>query len=161
MAKSKGRRHNYEAMFLISQAVEPSLGKAVEHIEHLLGRAEADVLALAKWDERRLAFEIEKQKRGLYILAYFSADPVNIEGLERDTNLSELVMRCMVLRADHLTEDEMKAADGRADLETEIKLRDDEGGEADASSGAPSGTETETQPETEANAETETASTNG
>jgi small subunit ribosomal protein S6 len=142
MSKSKGRKNNYEAMFLISQAAEPSLGKAVDHVKHLLERAEAEVIALAKWDERRLAFEIDKQKRGLYILAYFSADPVNIEGLERDTNLSELIMRCMVLRADHLTIDEMKAADGRTDLETEIKMRDDEPSESSSPAQAPSESET-------------------
>jgi hypothetical protein len=32
-------------------------------------------------------------------------------------------MRAMILRADHLTEDEMRAADGRDALETEAKLR--------------------------------------
>jgi len=28
---------------------------------------------MRKWDERRLAYEIKKQKRGLYILCYFKA----------------------------------------------------------------------------------------
>ena len=125
MPKSKGRTNHYEAMFLISQAAEPSLAKAIEHVNHLLGRADAEVIALSKWDERRLAFEIEKQKRGLYLLVYFTADPVNIVGLERDTNLSETIMRFMVLRADHLTEDEMRATDGRQELETEMKMREE------------------------------------
>ena len=133
MAESKGRKFNYEAMFLVSQSAEPSMGKAVEHIKHLLERASAEVIALSKWDERRLAFEIDKQKRGLYILAYFTADPVNIQGLERDCNLSETLMRAMFLRADHLTVEEMQATDGRTELDTEIKMRDEEAAAAEAS----------------------------
>jgi len=132
MPESKGRNHNYEAMFLISQLREPSLGKAIEHINTLLGRANAETIALSKWDERKLAYVIDKQKRGLYILAYFSADPVNIMGLERDSNLSETIMRAMILRADHLTLEEMQATDGRTELETEINMRDEQPAEASA-----------------------------
>lgn len=117
------RTYTYEAMFLISQAVAADLSGAVAHINELLARAHAEVIAMRKWDERRLAYEIKKQKRGLYILCYFKAPNTSISHLERDCNLSEKVMRVMILRADHLTEDEMRAADGRDALETEAKLR--------------------------------------
>ncbi len=113
MAESKGRKFNYEAMFLVSQSAEPSMGKAIEHIKHLFERANAEIIALSKWDERRLAFENDKQKRGLYVLAYFTADPVNIQGLERDCNLSETLMRAMFLRADHDHDQAEQATDGR------------------------------------------------
>jgi len=131
MAESKGRNHNYEAMFLISER-KADLATGVEHIKHLFGRANVETIAMSKWDERRLAFEIDKQKRGIYVLAYFSADPVSIVGLERDANLSEIIMRFMILRADHLTVEEMQATDARTELETEIKLRSDEAAKAEA-----------------------------
>jgi small subunit ribosomal protein S6 len=117
------RTYAYEAMFLISQAVAADLSGAVAHINELLARAHAEVIAMRKWDERRLAYEIKKQKRGLYILAYFKAPNTSIAHLERDCNLSEKILRAMILRADHLTEDEMRAADAREALETEAKLR--------------------------------------
>ncbi|MCC6661425.1 MAG: 30S ribosomal protein S6 [Phycisphaerales bacterium] len=117
------RTYTYEAMFLISQAVAADLSGAVAHINELLSRAHAEVIAMRKWDERRLAFEIKKQKRGLYILCYFKAPNTSIAHLERDCNLSEKVLRAMILRADHLSVDEMRAADGREALETEAKLR--------------------------------------
>ncbi len=113
----------YEAMFLISQATAADLRGAVAHINGLLARAKADVLAMRKWDDRRLAYEIQGQKRGVYILTYFKAPAPSIAGLERDCNLSEQIMRVMILRADHLSEDEMRAADGRTQLEDEARLR--------------------------------------
>lgn len=117
------RVYNYEGMFLLSQAVAADLGGAVEHVKEILARGHAQIIALRKWDERRLAYEIAGQKRGLYILVYFSAPNDQLAHVERDCNLSEKILRYMVLRCDHLTTDEMQAADGQRELETEIKLR--------------------------------------
>ncbi|HVZ93558.1 MAG TPA: 30S ribosomal protein S6 [Phycisphaerales bacterium] len=123
MSESKGRKYNYEAMFLITQANSVDLGGVVDHIREIFRRAHAELIAMKKWDERRLAYEIDKQKRGLYILAYFSCDPVNIANMERDCNLSEKILRALILRADHLTVEEMQAAEGQRELETEAQLR--------------------------------------
>jgi small subunit ribosomal protein S6 len=120
---SKGRKYNYEVMFLLGQAQSAQMGDTLAHINDLFKRANVELIAMKKWDERRLAYEIEKNKRGTYILAYFSADPVNIIGFERDCNLSEKIMRVLITRCDHLSMDEMKAADARQDLATEAQLR--------------------------------------
>lgn len=114
---------NYEAMFLISQGAATDLAGVVDHINHLFERAGATLIAMSKWDERRLAFEIDKQKRGVFLLTYFTAPRTAIQGFERDCNLSETLMRVLILRVDHLSMDEMKATDGREDLVTEAKLR--------------------------------------
>lgn len=114
---------NYEGMFLISQAEAVKLGDVVAHIRHTLERYGASIIAMRKWDERRLAYEIQKQKRGIYILCYFSCDTKHMGEIERAFNLSENVMRHLVIRADHLTTDEMKAADAQKELEAEARLR--------------------------------------
>lgn len=121
MAETKQGR--YEAMFLISQGAAADLSGAVDHILNLLSRAGAELIALSKWDERRLAYEIDKQKRGVYLLCYFKAEKAAISGLERDCNLSETIMRVMVIRAEHLTVDEMAATDAREELAIEARLR--------------------------------------
>lgn len=123
MTTSKGRVFNYEAMFLVSQAAAGDLGGIVEHVKGILSKAGATLIALRKWDERRLAYEINKQKRGLYLLAYFSIDASKLAQIERDCNLSEQILRTLVLRCDHLTPEEMQAADGQRELESEAALR--------------------------------------
>jgi small subunit ribosomal protein S6 len=123
MIASKGRKHYYEAMFLVSQSAATDVDGMTSHINEILNRAHAEIVALRKWDERRLAYEINKQKRGTYILAYFACDPANLAHIERDCNLSERVLRSMILRADHLSVDEMQATDNREALATEGALR--------------------------------------
>jgi len=117
------RVYAYEAMFLLSQAVAADLRGAVDHINEILARGKAEVIAMKKWDERRLAYEIKGQKRGVYILCYFKAPNTSLPGLERDCRLSEKVLRTLFLRCDHLTDDEMRAADGREQLEIEARMR--------------------------------------
>lgn len=132
------RTNYYEAMFLISQATAADFGGAIDHIKELLGRSHAEIVALRKWDERRLAFEINGQKRGVFVLAYFKAPSTSIDTLTRDCNLSERILRCLVLKADHLTIEEMQSADERQALDDEARLR----GEP-ARSGGMSGDEAE------------------
>lgn len=98
----------YEAMFLMDPAIGTDFESAEAEVRRLLERAEAEVLGLKKWDERKLAYEIRRQKRGLYVLCYFSASPDKIPPLERDAQLSEKILRLLVVRRDRLTQDQVQ-----------------------------------------------------
>lgn len=128
--------HPYEAMFLVSQQVATDFNGLIAHIRELFARAHAEVLGLQKWDERRLAFEIDKQRRGIYILAYFQCEPESIAGLERDCNISERLIRVLITRADHMNEDQMRSADRSKDLEVEARMRAERASERTETSGA-------------------------
>lgn len=153
------KKNYYETMFLISQAAAADFGSAVAHIRDLFSRIDAEIVALSKWDERRLAFEIKKQRRGIYILSYFACDPTKVAELERACNLSDQVLRFITIKADHLTLDEMKATDDQQGLADEAKLREQQAAEsAKKTSSAKSRAEQEAEAEAEAaQAENETA----
>ncbi len=103
--------NNYEGMFLFDPAVSTEWADVEAEINRLLGRAEAELIFSRKWDERRLAYEIKGRRRGLYALTFFRADGGRIASLLRDVELSERVLRLLVLRVDHMTEDEMCAVE--------------------------------------------------
>lgn len=130
LVMNEKRRFNYEGMFLFGQAASADFGGCVDHVRDIIGRHGGTIIAMRKWDERRLAFEIKKNKRGLYILVYFSCDGSQMAGVERDCNLSEKVLRTLVIRADHLTMEEMQAADAQQALADEAKLRKERGASA-------------------------------
>lgn len=117
------RTYTYEGLFLFPQSAVAELQATVDHLKEILHRANAEIIALKKWDERRLAYEIRGNKRGLYFLTYFKAPASKMAGLERDCNLSERMLRALVIRADHIPMEEMQAADAQAQLADEIKLR--------------------------------------
>ncbi len=128
----------YEGMFLINQQqMAGDLEGALSHIREMLDRAEAEVISLRKWDERKLAYPVNGQKRGLYVLALFRVRAVQIANIERDCNLSELVMRVLMTRCDHMGETEIELELKEAETSAvEAKLRQEQGdapAEADSS----------------------------
>lgn len=120
---AQNRTAYYEAMFLISQATATDLAGVTAFIRQTIEKNGGSIIAMRKWDERRLAFEIQKQKRGYYLLTYFQVPTSALSAIERSFNLSELIMRQLMTRVEHLTLAEMQAADASRELETEAKLR--------------------------------------
>jgi small subunit ribosomal protein S6 len=117
------RTRLYEGMFLFPQSAAADLGGAVEHVREILARGGAEIVSLVKWDERRLAYDIAGNKRGLYLLTYFRA-PVNaLARIERDCNLSEKLLRSLVLKAEHMLPEHMQNEEGQKRLADEIALR--------------------------------------
>ncbi len=105
MAKAN---HTYEAMFLVGPAAGAEAENAIKLSRGIVERHGGEILVIKKWDERKLAYELNGQKRGTYILVYFTAPGAAIVAIERDVNLSEDMLRVLVTKADHLSKDEME-----------------------------------------------------
>ena len=88
----------YEAMFLVDSSLAAQDWDGIlGTIEGILKKAEAEIVALKKWGDKRLAYEIDHKARGTYILCYFKADGGRIGDIERDVRLSERIMRVLIL----------------------------------------------------------------
>ena len=120
---SETRINAYEGMFLFPQTVAADLQSAADHVLEILSKGGAEIVSLCKWDERRLAYDIKGNKRGVYFLTYFKCDAQKLASIERDARLSEKLLRSMLTRADHLTAEQMAAMEGRQQLADEIALR--------------------------------------
>jgi small subunit ribosomal protein S6 len=100
-----GVKKLYEGMFLIDSAeAAKDWDGIIETITKILTKADAEIISIRKWDERPLAYKIRKCERGTYILTYFRAVGPKIHEIERDVQLSERIMRALILNADHFTE---------------------------------------------------------
>jgi small subunit ribosomal protein S6 len=97
----------YEAMFLFDTAATRDWAAIEEEVRRLCSRLGAELLVCVKFDERKLAYEITRRKRGTYVLAYLDAPSDRIGDLERDIQLSEVILRGLVLRTDRLTEERL------------------------------------------------------
>jgi small subunit ribosomal protein S6 len=96
----------YEAMFVMDVQTSPDTAAMEGEIKRILGRAEAEILICRKWEDRRLAYEIAGRKRGSYWLTYFNAPTDKIVGVERDVQLSEKVLRVLVLAVEEVPQSE-------------------------------------------------------
>ncbi len=133
----------YEGLFLVDSGEAAADWKVVTGaVEKILARSEADVVSLRKWDERRLAYDIARKSRGTYILVYFNCDPRRIGAIERDVQLSEMIMRVMILRTDKMRPEDiakptpamMAEIDEAAAAARRAELKPEEPEEADQAS---------------------------
>jgi small subunit ribosomal protein S6 len=105
------KQKQYEAMFLFPPPGTTDVDAMIKTAQGIIERHGGKVMVIKKWDERKLYYEIKHQKRGTYILAYFTAPGAAVGAIERDVNLSEDVLRVMVTTAEHLSKKEMEAVE--------------------------------------------------
>ncbi len=99
----------YEAMFLIDSAkATADWSGMLEVITKVLEKSGAEIVSMEKWDERELAYEIQKRSRGTYILCYFNADGAKIQEIERNIQLSEQIMRVLILCTDSMNKEDLE-----------------------------------------------------
>src|SRR6516165_9225811 len=128
----------YECMFLLDTSkVAGDVAAADKSIRTILERNNAEVLVSRPWDERRLAYSIGNQKKGLYYLTYFSAEGKSLPGIDHDCKLNEMIMRQLVLRIDPKMVDIMLSI-AKGEHATALHNMSEEGGE-EGGSLAPAG----------------------
>ena len=97
-----------EGLFLVDSAdAAADWATTIGAVEKVLNRADAEVVSLKKWDERKLAYDLGGRSRGTYLLAYFKCGPDKITAIERDVQLSEQILRVMVLTTDRMSDDDI------------------------------------------------------
>jgi small subunit ribosomal protein S6 len=96
-------------MFLVDSADAGSdWDGVIAAITKTLERAEVDIVSMTKWDDRRLAYEIKRKARGTYILCYFRSDGQNNDQIETAVQLSEKIIRVLILCVDWMTDEDIE-----------------------------------------------------
>lgn len=91
----------YEGMFILdsnrySRDAAGVSGQIPEMIQKLGGEMQASRL----WEERRLAYPINGQRKGTYWLTYFKLDSGKLTELSRMCQISESILRTLFLKVD-------------------------------------------------------------
>ena len=110
-ATPKPDSKQYEAMFLFPPPGVVDVDGMVKNAQGIIERHGGKILVIKKWDERKLAYEVNGQKRGTYIIAFFTATGEAVGPIERDVKLNEQVLRVMITKADHMNQQEMEAVE--------------------------------------------------
>src|ERR1043166_4417834 len=95
-------RH-YEALYIVDAELdEEKLEPIVEKYKKIVTDMGGTVADAAKWEQgrRRLAYEIDKRREGIYILMTFEAGAEVPKELERVFKISDDVFRHQIVRTD-------------------------------------------------------------
>ena len=97
MAKITG---NYETVYVLNpNHTEEQIGAQVARFKTVV-EANGTVSSVEEWGKRRLAYPIEDQTEGYYVLMTFTADPSIPQELDRIFRITDVVMRSIIVSKD-------------------------------------------------------------
>jgi small subunit ribosomal protein S6 len=82
---------------LPAEADESVVSAALDRIARVVSETGGELGNVDRWGRRRLAFEVDRQSEGYYVLAEFTAEPEVIVELERTLHLADEVLRFKVV----------------------------------------------------------------
>ncbi|MTI83522.1 MAG: 30S ribosomal protein S6 [Firmicutes bacterium] len=91
----------YELMYILkSDLEEEAVTSIMEKFKGIVEQYNGEIVDLDKWGKRRLAYEIEDYKDGLYILMHYKGTSEISNELDRLLKINESVLRHIIIRED-------------------------------------------------------------
>ena len=93
----------YESIFIARQELgEKDLENTVENFKKILENNNANLVDTESWGLRNLAYKIEKNKKGHYIVLKIDGNGFAIQELERNMRIDENVIRYLSLKTESI-----------------------------------------------------------
>ncbi len=92
---------DYELIFIVSpELTDEALEAAVNNVTQFITGKGGTVPTIDRWGKRRLAYPIKRFLEGVYVLAQFKMDPAWSRELEGNLEISESMLRHLLVRLD-------------------------------------------------------------
>jgi small subunit ribosomal protein S6 len=91
----------YENIVILNAALaDEEAEAAITKIKEIVADQGGEVLKIDNWGRKKLAYEIKKQKKGLYILLLYKTPPATIKKLEEFYKVFDAVLKYSILKLD-------------------------------------------------------------
>lgn len=90
---------DYEIVYILDPTLpEEEVNGLKERFSQLAQGQGAEVVKVAQWERRRLAYPIKQKREGIYVIMNLRAEPAAAQEVARQLKLSEPVLRHLVVR---------------------------------------------------------------
>lgn len=91
----------YEELFIVRPNItDEEIDPFIEQLSQVVTSRGGTVEKSEKWGVRKLAYRVEKQNEGYYVLLQFSAGPEVVKEMERRLRVADQVMKFITVRID-------------------------------------------------------------
>jgi small subunit ribosomal protein S6 len=111
----------YEILLILPpEADDRVIGGATDRVSQVIGERGGHITSADRWGKRRLAYEIDRQSEGFYLVIDCQADPESMKEIDRVLTLADEVIRFKVVvrEAAPALANDRPAATAEAPLET-------------------------------------------
>jgi small subunit ribosomal protein S6 len=107
--------HKYELIFIVRpDATEEEVEKLISQMEGVVGHAGGKMEKVDRLGRRKLAYRVERQREGHYVLFVLEGLGETIHELERRLRVTDAVIKYMTVRVDEDLKRAAKAREQRA-----------------------------------------------
>ena len=92
--------NKYETLYIISPTVDEEATKGLVEKFNNLVSGHGELEKVEEWGRKKLAYEVQDQKEGYYVLMNFSANPDFPAELERNFKITDGILKYMVIKKD-------------------------------------------------------------
>ncbi|MCH4167271.1 MAG: 30S ribosomal protein S6 [Megasphaera sp.] len=92
--------NKYEVMFIAKPLEEAEVDPIVEFISNLITKNGGNIEKVDRWGKRHLAYLVQKQAEGYYVLINFEADPTVIKEIDRVIKIRDEILRHLIVKID-------------------------------------------------------------
>lgn len=92
--------NKYETVYIVSPTADEEHVKGLVEKFNNLVSANGELEKVEEWGRKKLAYEVQDQKEGYYVLMNFSANSDFPAELERNFKITEGILKYMVIRKD-------------------------------------------------------------
>jgi len=90
--------NKYEIVYIFrSSLTSEELESKLENFHSLLTRDEGQISAVEHWGKRQLAYPIDKERNGNYVIAQFETEPRSLPDFERILKLDDQILRYLIV----------------------------------------------------------------
>lgn len=105
----------YETIFIVKPDVSDEvLAEREQWAKDILTNNGAQIVNVEQWGKKRLAYQVEKQRYGHYLLMQYEGKPEVVPELERNLRMSEEVLKYITVRLAGKQIEKARAAAKRA-----------------------------------------------
>lgn len=91
--------NKYEAFYIVKpEFSDEDVQKIADKFKAVVEERGGTVESAAKWDKRKLAYEIDGHKEGNYVLMHFECDPKVPQELNRQMRINDDIIRHRIFR---------------------------------------------------------------
>jgi small subunit ribosomal protein S6 len=91
----------YENLFIVKpDATEEEIDHLVDQMSKSVTTGGGTIDKVDKWGKRRLAYRIDKNREGSYVLMQFTAEPATVKEFERRLRVQDSVIKFITVRID-------------------------------------------------------------
>lgn len=91
----------YESMFILRPSLtDEEVEKIITKMKGVIEKSGGEILNVENWKKRKLAYEVQKEKKGIYIIFQLKGNGKLIDELERNYRIEDTVIKFLTTKLD-------------------------------------------------------------